>query len=172
MPQRSAGILLYRCRCGTVEVLLVHPGGPFWAKKDEGAWSIPKGTYDPSAEAPLTAAKREFVEETGADAAAVSKGEAIALGAFRQSSAKIVDVWAVEGEFDPARLKSNTFSMEWPPRSGRMREVQEVDRAEWFTPEAAVRKILKGQRPVIEALLRHLRPGDTPPARPAAVRPP
>ena len=124
----------------------MHPGRPFWAKKDEGAWSIPKGTYDPSAEAPLTAAKREFVEETGADAAAVSKGEAIALGAFRQSPAKIVDVWAVEGEFDPARLKSNTFSMEWPPRSGRMREVQEVDRAEWFTPEAAVRKILKGQR--------------------------
>ena len=158
MPQPSAGILLYRCRRGTVEVLLVHPGGPFWAKKDEGAWSIPKGTYDPSAEAPLTAAKREFVEETGSDAAAVLKGEAIALGAFRQSSAKIVDVWAVEGEFDPARLKSNTFSMEWPPRSGRMGEFPEVDRAEWFTPEEAARKILTGQRPVLDALLRHLGP--------------
>ena len=156
MPQRSAGILLYRCRCGTVEVLLVHPGGPFWAKKDEGAWSIPKGTYDPSAEAPLTAAKREFVEETGADAAAVSKGEAIALGAFRQSSAKIVDVWAVEGEFDPAGLASNTFAMEWPPRSGRMGKFPEVDQARWFTPDEAARKILKGQRAILQALLRHL----------------
>ena len=155
MPQHSAGILLYRRRRGGIEVLLVHPGGPFWAKKDEGAWSIPKGAYEPG-EDPLTAAKREFAEETGADTGAVLKGEAIALGAFRQSSAKIVEAWAVEGEFDPATLKSNAFSMEWPPRSGRMIEVPEVDRAEWFTPEAAAHKILKGQRPVIEALLQHL----------------
>ena len=151
MPQRSAGILLYRRRRGAIEVLLVHPGGPFWAKKDDGAWSIPKGVYEPG-EDPLAAARREFAEETGAQL----EGEAIALGSFRQSAAKIVDVWAVEGEFDPAGLESNTFTMEWPPRSGNMREVPEVDRAEWFTPEAASRKLLKGQRPMLEALLRHL----------------
>ena len=161
MPQHSAGILLYRRRGAAVEVLLVHPGGPYWAKKDEGAWSIPKGGYEPD-EDPLAAAKREFAEETGADSGAVLKGEAIALGAFRQSSAKIVDVWAVEGDFDPASLESNTFSMEWPPRSGRTREVPEVDRAGWFTPEAAARKILKGQRPVLDALLRHLEGPDPP----------
>jgi predicted NUDIX family NTP pyrophosphohydrolase len=152
MPQRSAGLLLYRRRGrGGVEVLLVHPGGPFWAKKDLGAWSIPKGIYEPD-EDPLAAARREFAEETGSQV----QGDAIALGSFRQSSAKTVDVWAVEGEFDPASLKSNTFSMEWPPRSGRMREVPEVDRAEWFVPEDAARKLLKGQRPVLDALLRIL----------------
>jgi predicted NUDIX family NTP pyrophosphohydrolase len=151
MPRRSAGILLYRRRHGAVEVLLVHPGGPFWANKDDGAWSIAKGEYGPGEE-PLAAARREFAEETGATV----EGEAIALGAFRQSSAKIVDAWAVEGEFDPAELKSNTFALEWPPRSGRMREVPEVDRAEWFTPADAERKILKGQRPIIEALLHQL----------------
>lgn len=151
MPQRSAGILLYRRRHGGIEVLLVHPGGPFWARKDEGAWSIPKGLYEPG-EYPLATARREFAEETGAQA----EGEAVALGAFRQSSAKIVDVWAIEGEFDPATLRSNTFTMEWPPRSGRIVEAPEVDRAEWFTPDEAERKLLKGQRPIIEALLRHL----------------
>ena len=151
MPQRSAGILLHRRRRGAIEVLLVHPGGPFWAKKDDGAWSIPKGVYQPG-EDPLAAARREFAEETGAQL----DGEAIALGSFRQSAAKIVDVWAVEGEFDPAGLESNTFTMEWPPRSDNMRDVPEVDRAEWFTPEAALRKLLKGQRQILEALLRHL----------------
>jgi predicted NUDIX family NTP pyrophosphohydrolase len=159
MPQRSAGILLYRRRGREVEVLLVHPGGPFWAKKDDGAWSVPKGGYEPG-EDPLAAAKREFQEETGS----APEGDAVALGSFRQSSAKIVDVWAVEGQFDPGGLKSNTFTMEWPPRSGRLREVPEVDRAEWFTPEAAARKILKGQRPVVEALLQHLGLADEPPA--------
>ena len=154
MPQRSAGILLYRRRRGGVEVLLVHPGGPFWAKKDEGAWSIPKGTYEPG-EDPLAAARREFEEETGAR----PQGEAIALGSFRQSSAKTVDAWAMQGEFDPATLRSNTFAMEWPPRSGRTIEVPEVDRAQWFTPEEAARKILKGQRPVLEALLALLEKG-------------
>jgi predicted NUDIX family NTP pyrophosphohydrolase len=155
MPQRSAGLLLYRRRGrGGVEVLLVHPGGPFWAKKDLGAWSIPKGIYEPD-EDPLAAARREFAEETGSPV----QGDAIALGSFRQSSAKTVDVWAVEGEFDPASLKSNTFSMEWPPRSGRRREVPEVDRAEWFVPEDAARKLLKGQRPVLDALLRILDKG-------------
>ena len=158
MPQRSAGILLYRRRGRGVEVLLVHPGGPFWTKKDDGAWSIPKGEYAEGEDA-LAAARREFAEETGAELEAILKGEAIALGAFAQSRAKIVDVWAVEGEFDSATLKSNTFSMEWPPRSGRMREVPEVDRAEWFVPEDAARKLLKGQRPVLDALLRLLDKG-------------
>jgi len=154
MPQHSAGILLYRRRGGAVEVLLVHPGGPFWAGKDEGAWSIPKGTCEAN-EDPLAAARREFAEETGSQV----QGDAIALGSFRQSSAKTIDVWAVEGEFDPTSLKSNTFSMEWPPRSGRMREVPEVDRAEWFVPEAAARKLLRGQRQVLDALLRILDKG-------------
>jgi predicted NUDIX family NTP pyrophosphohydrolase len=151
MPQRSAGILLYRRRDGGIEVLLVHPGGPFWARKDEGAWSIPKGEYA-AGEEPLAAAKRELEEETGAR----PQGEAVALGSFRQSSAKIVDAWAIEGDFDPATLKSNTFTLEWPPRSGKMREVPEVDRAAWFTPEEAERKLLKGQRPILEALLARL----------------
>jgi predicted NUDIX family NTP pyrophosphohydrolase len=150
MPQRSAGILLYRHRGGSIEVLLVHPGGPFWARKDEGAWSIPKGEYAPG-EDPLAAARREFEEETGSRP---PDGEAVPLGAFRQSAAKIVDAWAIEGDFDPATLKSNTFTLEWPPRSGRMREVPEVDRAQWFAPEEAARKLLEGQRPILEALLR------------------
>jgi predicted NUDIX family NTP pyrophosphohydrolase len=151
MPRRSAGLLLYRRREGGVEVLLVHPGGPFWANKDDGAWSIPKGEYAPDEE-PLAAARREFTEETGAN----PEGAAVALGAFRQSSAKIVDAWAVEGDFDPATLQSNTFTLEWPPRSGKTREVPEVDRAAWFKPEEAARKLLKGQRPILEALLRRL----------------
>lgn len=151
MPQRSAGILLFRRRRGAIEVLLAHPGGPFWAKKDEGAWSIPKGVYEPSEDG-LAAAKREFAEETGAQ----TEGEAVALGAFRQSSAKTVDVWAIEGEFDPARLKSNTFTLEWPPRSGRRREVPEIDRVQWFALDEASRKMLKGQRPILQALLRGL----------------
>jgi predicted NUDIX family NTP pyrophosphohydrolase len=151
MPQRSAGILLYRRRGGGVEVLLVHPGGPFWAKKDEGAWSIPKGEYR-AGEDPLAAARREFAEETGA----APEGEAVALGAFRQSAAKTVEVWAMEGEFDPASLASNTFTLEWPPRSGRMIEVPEVDQAQWFAPAEAECKLLKGQRPIVEALVRHL----------------
>jgi predicted NUDIX family NTP pyrophosphohydrolase len=157
MPRRSAGLLLYRYRQSGIEVLLVHPGGPFWARKDEGAWSIPKGEYDPG-EDPLAAARREFAEETGASPPA---GEAAALGAFRQPSGKIVEAWAVEGDFDPASLRSNTFTMEWPPRSGRTQEVPEVDRAGWFTPEEAEPKLLKGQRPILEALLQRLdrRPG-------------
>jgi len=155
MAQRSAGLLLYRRRQRGIEVLLVHPGGPFWARKDEGAWSIPKGEHGPG-EDPLAAARREFAEETGATAPA---GEFVALGAFRQSSGKIVEAWAVEGDFDPAALKSNAFTLEWPPRSGRMREVPEVDRAGWFAPEEAARKVLKGQRPILEALLQRLGQG-------------
>jgi predicted NUDIX family NTP pyrophosphohydrolase len=151
MSRRSAGLLLYRRREGGVEVLLVHPGGPFWVNKDDGVWSIPKGEYAAD-EDPLAAARREFAEETGAR----PEGEAVALGAFRQSSAKTVDAWAVEGNFDPATLRSNTFTLEWPPRSGKTREVPEVDRAAWFAPEVAARKLLKGQRPILEALLRRL----------------
>jgi predicted NUDIX family NTP pyrophosphohydrolase len=155
MSRRSAGILLYRRASGAIEVLLVHPGGPFWAKKDDGVWSIPKGEYAPG-EDPLAAARREFAEETGAAVA----GDAIALGSFRQSSAKIIDAWAVEGDFNPATLVSNTFTLEWPPRSGKVREVPEVDRAAWFPPEEAARKLLKGQRPILEALLARLRLDD------------
>jgi len=147
-------MLLYRRRGGAIEVLLVHPGGPFWARKDEGAWSIPKGEYAPGEDA-LAAARREFREETGSEAT----GEATPLGAFRQPSGKIVDAWAVEGDLDAAAIKSNTFSMEWPPRSGRMHEFPEVDRAAWLTPTEAMRKLLKGQRPILEALLHHLGQG-------------
>jgi predicted NUDIX family NTP pyrophosphohydrolase len=156
MPQLSAGILLYRRRNGGIEVLLVHPGGPFWANKDEGVWSIPKGEYDPGEDA-LAAARRELAEETGTHI----EGEAVALGSFRQSSAKIVDAWAIEGDFDPATLKSNTFTLEWPPRSGKRREAPEVDRAGWFTPDEARRKLLKGQRPILEALMQRLGHGVT-----------
>ena len=154
MPQRSAGLLLYRHRQGGVEVLLVHPGGPFWARKDEGAWGIPKGEHGPG-EDPLAAARREFAEETGEGAPA---GEAAVLGAFRQPSGKIIDAWAIEGDFDPATLKSNTFTMEWPRRSGKIIEVPEVDRAGWFAPEEAARKLIVGQRPILEALLQRLGP--------------
>jgi predicted NUDIX family NTP pyrophosphohydrolase len=151
MPQRSAGILMYRRKRGAVEVLLVHPGGPFWKKKDEGAWSIPKGLYEESEDA-LAAARREFEEETGAAPA----GEFIPLGEFRQSSAKIVSVWAVEGEFDVTKLTSNTFALEWPPKSGKINDFPEIDRAAWFSPNEARRKILKGQRSVLDALIAKL----------------
>ena len=151
MPQRSAGVLLYRRKGRGIEVLLVHPGGPFWAKKDDGAWSIPKGLIEAGEDA-IAVARREFEEETGA----TLQGDLVSLGTFTQSRAKTIEVWASEGDFDPATLRSNTFSMEWPPRSGRMQEFPEVDRAEWFGPEAARIKILKGQRPVIDVLLQRL----------------
>ncbi len=155
MPKRSAGILLFRRRSGPApEVLLVHPGGPFWTKKDEAAWGIPKGEYDPGEDA-LDAAKREFAEETGAR----PEGQFIAFGSFRQSRGKTVEVWAVEGDFDPARLKSNSFTMEWPPRSGRMQQFPEVDRAQWFTLAEAARKLHKGQVPILAALLARLGAG-------------
>ena len=140
MPKTSAGLLLFREASGGLEVLLVHPGGPFWSKKDEGAWSIPKGEID-EGEDPLEAARRELEEETGASA----QGEAIPLGSLKQSGGKIVHAWAVRGDFDPALLRSNTFLLEWPPKSGRMQEFPEVDRAGWFAIDVAKRKILKGQ---------------------------
>ena len=153
MPQRSAGILMFR-RVPGLEVLLIHPGGPFWAKKDDGAWSIPKGLYEPD-EDELTAAKREFEEKTGC----VPSGKFIALGEFKPG-AKILTIFAVEGDFDIANFKSNLFAMEWPPKSGRMAEFPEADRGGWFGIDEAKRKILKGQLPILAALLKHL--GETP----------
>jgi predicted NUDIX family NTP pyrophosphohydrolase len=136
---------MYRRRAGVVEVLLVHPGGPFWAKKDEGAWSLPKGVIDPG-EDELLAAIREFEEETGFTV----EGEFIALTRRRQPSGKVIFAWAIEGDCDPAAMKSNTFAMEWPPRSGIMGEFPEADRIEWFDIESAKSKIIKGQRGFIE----------------------
>ncbi|MFZ5538694.1 MAG: NUDIX domain-containing protein [Pseudomonadota bacterium] len=155
MPKQSAGLLLFRESHGAIEVLLVHPGGPFWARKDAGAWSIPKGEFD-AGEEPLTAARREFEEETGQAVA----GEFIALQPVRQPSGKVVHAWAVRADFDPARLRSNTFTIEWPPKSGRSREFPEVDRAAWFALDEARKKIQPGQRPLLdqlEALLRRER---------------
>lgn len=132
--------MLFRETLDGLEVLLVHPGGPFWAKKDEGSWSIPKGEFEEN-ENPLTAAMREFKEETGSAVA----GNPIPLEPLRQPSGKVVYAWVMQGELDPSQLKSNTFSMEWPPKSGRQLEFPEIDRAEWFTIELAMQKILKGQ---------------------------
>ena len=152
MAKRSAGILLFRRRQQVLELLLVHPGGPFWARKDEGSWSIPKGLYEEGEDA-LVAAKREFYEETGC----APDGQFIDLGTFKQPSGKHVTAWALEGEFDLALFKSNTFSMEWPPKSGRSEEFPEADRADWFAPQDALRKISKGQVAIIEALLAKLK---------------
>jgi len=138
---------MYRRTNGRVEVLLAHPGGPFWAKKDLGAWSIPKGEVD-SDEEPLLAAQREFEEETGI----APEGDFIVLGEAKQAGGKIVTAWAVEGDCDSSGLKSNTFSMQWPPRSGRMAEFPEVDRWEWFSLNDAREKILAGQRIFLERL--------------------
>jgi predicted NUDIX family NTP pyrophosphohydrolase len=149
--KRSAGLLLFRDRSGRLEVLLVHPGGPLWTKKDEGAWSIPKGEFG-ERDDPLEAARREFEEETGAAPA----GETIPLSPLRQPSGKVVYAWAMKGDFDPAALKSNTFSMEWPPKSGRHQEFPEVDRAAWFAVDEARRWILKGQAPFLLELMQKL----------------
>jgi predicted NUDIX family NTP pyrophosphohydrolase len=140
MPKQSAGLLLFRERSGRLEVLLVHPGGPFWKNKDEGAWSIPKGEIA-DGEDPLAAARREFEEETGFRA----EGEAIVLRPLRQAGGKTVHAWAVRGDLDADRIRSNSFSLEWPPKSGRSQEFPEVDRAGWFTLDLARRKMLKGQ---------------------------
>jgi predicted NUDIX family NTP pyrophosphohydrolase len=149
--KHSAGILMYRRLGAEAEVLLVHPGGPFWSRKDDGAWSIPKGVHE-DGEDPLLAAKREFEEETGC----VPNGDFVALGTFRQPSGKKISVWAVEGDFDLSHFKSNSFSMEWPPRSGRLRQFPEADRAAWMGPVEALRKILKGQAPILRALYERL----------------
>jgi predicted NUDIX family NTP pyrophosphohydrolase len=145
MAIESAGLLLYRKR-PSLQVFLIHMGGPFWARKDRAAWSIPKGVIGPH-EAPLMAATREFREETGFRA----EGTFAALGTFRQNSSKNLSVWAVEGDCDPAKLVSTSFTMEWPPKSGRMQEFPEADRGDWFDKAVALEKIVKGQRPVLEA---------------------
>ena len=149
MAKRSAGILLFRRRGGAIELLLVHPGGPFWARKDAGVWSIPKGEYSAPEEDALTVARRELEEETGLAA----DGEFRALGEVVQPGRKIVSAWALEGDFDPAALRSNTFELEWPPRSGRRQTFPEVNRAQWFSPGEAREKILPGQREFISRLL-------------------
>jgi predicted NUDIX family NTP pyrophosphohydrolase len=149
VPKRSAGLLMYRrTRGGGLELLLVHPGGPFWARKDEGAWSIPKGEYD-DGEDPLAAARREFAEELGAEA----DGAFVDLGEVTQAGRKVVRAFALEGDFDVNGLRSNTFELEWPPKSGRRQTFPEVDRAEWFSPAEARRKILAAQQPFIDRLL-------------------
>lgn len=149
MPKLSAGLLVYRRSDRGLEVLLVHPGGPYWAKKDEGAWSIPKGEYEPD-EDPLQVALREFEEEIGRTPADPS--EAVSLGELRQPSGKVVRAWGVAGEVDVSDVQSNTFEMEWPPRSGRTQEFPEVDRAGWFGLEEARRKLLRGQLGFIDRL--------------------
>jgi len=151
MAERSAGLVLYRRTGPAPEVLLAHPGGPFWAKKDEGAWSIPKGLIEDD-ETPLAAAKREFAEETGLR----PRGTFIELGSFKQPSGKLIHAFAVEGDFDPRDLKSGSFPLAWPPKSGMTKEFPEVDRAGWFTAEQAARKILKGQLPIVQAVFARL----------------
>jgi predicted NUDIX family NTP pyrophosphohydrolase len=150
MPgKKSAGLLLYRWRNRELEIFLVHPGGPFWARKDDGAWSIPKGEIAEN-EDPLKAAKREFFEETGFEA----DGNFIALTPVKQAGGKWVYAWAVEGDCEAGAIKSNIFLMEWPPRSGDKKEFPEVDRAGWFPLETAKQKILKGQVSLLEELCR------------------
>jgi predicted NUDIX family NTP pyrophosphohydrolase len=157
MPKRSAGLLMYRVSDDGVSVLLVHPGGPFWANKDRGAWSIPKGEYS-AGEEPLAVALREFEEETGARPA----GDFRPLGEVTQPGRKVVTAWVVAGDFDPATLVSNTFELEWPPRTGRKARFPEVDRAQWFSIDEARQKILRGQCVLIDRLARLLAP-HTPP---------
>jgi predicted NUDIX family NTP pyrophosphohydrolase len=152
---RSAGILLFRRTGGETEFLLVHPGGPFWARKDAGAWSIPKGQIE-EGEEPRACAIRELEEELGA-APEIDPEELIELGSIKQRAGKVVEAWAVEAEFDPTALASNTFSMEWPPRSGKQQEFPEVDRAEWFGRAAAGEKILSAQAELLDRLLERLR---------------
>ncbi|HSP70584.1 MAG TPA: NUDIX domain-containing protein [Bryobacteraceae bacterium] len=152
MSKRSAGLLMYRRRDSKIEVFLVHPGGPFWTKKDLGAWSIPKGEYL-DREEPLGVAKREFEEETGF----TPEGPFIELGDVKQPGGKIVTAWAFEGDCDPAKLRSNTFVMEWPPRSGRRMDVPEVDRGCWYSLEDARSRLLAGQRAFLDRLLEKAR---------------
>lgn len=152
MPKLSAGLLLYRIADGGVEVLLGHPGGPFWARKDDGAWSIPKGEYDPD-EDPWTAARREFREEIGFDA---PDGPRIDLPPVRQPGGKVVTAFAVRGDLDVTDSVSNTFELEWPKGSGHIREYPEIDRVAWLSADVARVKLLKGQLPVLDGLLERL----------------
>ena len=153
MPKRSAGILLYRFAAdGTCEVLVGHMGGPFWAKKDAGAWSIPKGEYA-DGEVPFDVARREFEEELGSPVPAT---EFVELGQVKQSGGKVLTVWAAEGDLDTTTSVSNTFELEWPPRSGRIQEFPEIDRSAWLTLEAARDALVKGQVPLLDRLAAHL----------------
>ena len=147
MTKKSAGILLYRYHNNLPEVLLVHPGGPFWARKDMGAWSIPKGEFEPG-ENPLDAAKRELEEETGIKA----EGNFIELTPLKQKSGKLVYAWTLEKDIDPEDIKSNDFEMEWPPKSGKKKAFPEIDKAAWFNMDEARRKIIEGQSPLIDEL--------------------
>lgn len=153
----SAGILLYRVDDGEIRVLIAHMGGPFWARKDEHAWSIPKGEYVD--EAPDVAAVREFLEEMGSP---VPEGELVDLGQFRQSSGKKITAFVLEADFDAAAVVSNTFELEWPPKSGRMQSFPEIDRAAWFDVPTARTKLVKGQIPILDRLVEHVgaRAGD------------
>jgi predicted NUDIX family NTP pyrophosphohydrolase len=150
---KSAGVLLYRIRDEQLEVFIGHMGGPFWAKKDDRGWSIPKGEYQPE-EDPLAAAKREFTEEIGSEP---PDGDLIELGEHRQPSGKRILAWALEGDFDPAKVRSNTFEVEWPPRSGKTAEFPEIDRAAWFDLATAEQKLVRGQVPFLGALEEALR---------------
>ncbi|MEB4209807.1 NUDIX domain-containing protein [Mycobacterium sp. 94-17] len=149
MPKLSAGVLLYRIRGSVVEVLVAHPGGPFWARKDDGAWSIPKGEYT-DGEDPWAAAQREFSEELGLP---VPSGPRIDLGRLKQSGGKVVTAFAVRGDLDVTAARSNTFELEWPKGSGTLREFPEVDRVAWFTVATARVKLLKGQHGFLDRLL-------------------
>ena len=146
--KRSAALLVYKREPDGLQVFLVHPGGPFWAKKDLGVWSIPKGEFDETEDG-LAAARREFAEEVGQ----MVEGDFIALTPVKQSGGKIVHAWAVEGEVDESAVKSNEFEMEWPPRSGRKARFPEVDRGQWFSVAEAARRILPAQAPILEELL-------------------
>lgn len=148
MAKVSAGVLMYRRRSGALEILLVHLGGPFWTKKDAGAWFVPKGEVNPGEE-DLAAARREFAEETGLSA----DGELVELGSVRHKSGKKVSAWAMEGDCDPASLHSNTFEMEWPPKSGKKREFPEIDRAGFFGVESAREKMHPSEFPFVERLV-------------------
>ncbi len=151
MPKLSAGLLLYRTRDGVVEVLIAHPGGPFWARKDNGAWSIPKGEYT-DGEDPWAAAQREFSEELGLS---VPAGPRLDLGPLKQPSGKVVTAFAVQSDLDVTDARSNTFQLEWPKGSGTLREFPEVDRVGWFTVAQARTKLLKGQRGFLDRLMTH-----------------
>ena len=147
MAKTSAGLLVYRNKKDRLEVFLVHPGGPFWKKKDKNAWSIPKGEFE-APEQPLDAAIREFEEETGFSV----KGEFLPLTPVKQPGGKIVYAWAIQGDFDPGKFSSNTFTITWPPGSGKKQQFPEIDKADWFDIPAAIEKILKGQIPLLEEL--------------------
>jgi len=148
MTVESAGLVLYRVRDGKTEVLLVHPGGPFWKRRDEGAWSIPKGEIGPG-ESRLDVARREFQEELGVP---LPEGEVLPLGSVRQGGGKVVHAWAAPGDLDVSRVSSSTFAIEWPPRSGRTQEFPEVDKAAWFDLDAARRMILAAQGAFLDRL--------------------